>query len=199
MNSGRVMATSLLIAFSALVGQAVALPAGVAACSCVPDPPTIAELAQEGPIAVIVGVVGQQLPDRTPVAVETWFHGEGPTDVVWVSGGSQQMTSCDPVMSAGERRLMVLHGRPGELYSSSPCVANGVLGTQSGDSALAEAVAAFGSGQGPPTPEQTDPPASLQEPTPSLGSGALWIVVAVGAAALMFGGIALLALRRQPR
>jgi hypothetical protein len=198
MNRGRILAASMLITFSAVFVQAVALPSVVRACSCA-DFRSMAEVVAEGDATIVAGVVGRQLPDRTPVAVDTWFHGSGPSDMVWVSGGSQMMTSCDPFMEVGERRVFVLHGRPGELYSVDPCSVGGVIGTENGDAALAEAQALFGTGNVPPTLEPTDPPEGPPAASPLTGEGMLWLAVAVAAAAVMFGGIALLALRRQPR
>lgn len=198
MNRGRTLAASLLVTLSAVFFQAVALPSDVRACSCVAFH-SLAEVVADGDVTIVTGVVGRQLPDRTPVAVATWFHGPGPSDVVWVRGGSQMMTSCDPFMEVGELRVFVLHGRPGEPYSVDPCSVGGVVGTESGDSALAEAEALFGTGSVPPTAEPTEPPASPPPAAPVAGEAMLWIAAALGAAVVMFGGIALLAVRRQPR
>ncbi|MDP8905039.1 MAG: hypothetical protein M3N29_06960 [Chloroflexota bacterium] len=199
MKRGPVLAASLLLCFSALFVQAVALPWPVRACSCMPNPPGMAELAAEGGLTVVAGTVGRALPDRTPVSVDTWFHGDAPSDVVWVSGGSQQMTSCDPVMTAGERRLLVLHGEPGQLYSSNPCVTSGVIGTANGDAALAEAAAVFGTGIAPPTAEPEPTPQAPPTPAAPAGDGLLWVAAAVGAASLLFFSAVVLARRREPR
>ena len=111
--------------------------------------------------------------------------------------GNQMVSSCDPSMTPGERRLMVLHRQEDGTFSYSPCVATGVIGTEEGDAALAEATELF-AGEAPPTPEPTPPPqAPTPEPEPADTSW-LFIGGALGAAVLVFGGVAFLSLRRKP-
>jgi hypothetical protein len=194
---GMVVGAATALTFAAAFFQALAGPLPAFACSCMAPLPTIAEVAQDPNTVVIAGVIGQQLPDRTPVAVDTWFWGPAPTDVVWLSFGNGQMTSCDPFVTVGERRLLVLSRSDANLFSVNPCVASGVIGEPGGDEALAEAQTLFG-GSAPPTPAPTEPPA-VPAPTPAaLDPTWLYVAAVIGGAGLIFAVMALLAVRRRP-
>lgn len=191
-----VLASGVLLALSAAFAQSLAAPLPAMACSCVAPLPSIERVAADPNVVVIAGTIGQQLPDRTPVAVDTWFHGSGPSDVVWLSFGSQSMSSCDPFVSPGERWLMVLHRQDEGIFSYSPCVVSGAIGTDSGDEALAQATEIF-AGQMTPPPGPTEPPISPRPPTTDPAGGWVYIVGALGAAALVFAVVALVGLRRR--
>lgn len=198
MNRRLVLAASLLLTLSAVFLQAVALPGRMFACSCIAPPPTLAEIATTTDAAIVAGTVGRALPDRTPIAVNTWFHGANATEVVWLNVGSQAMTSCDIFMSAGEQRLLVLFPAENGMYSANSCSPGALLGEPGGDEMLAQAVEAFGGGPPPtaePEPVAPIPPA---EPQSGPGAGLIWVAVAVTAAVVLFGAVALLALRRRP-
>jgi hypothetical protein len=192
-----VLATATVLTFVAVFAQALAGPLPALACSCITPMPTMAEVAREPGTVVLAGVVGRQLPDRTPVAVDTWFFGGEATDVVWLSFGSGGMTSCDPVVTAGERRLLVLYRQDTGMYSVNPCVESGVIGTPSGDEALATAQELFG-GAPPPTPAPTDPPAVPPSQPTAIDPSWLYVGAIVGGALLFFGLIALIAIKRRP-
>ncbi|CAN5556489.1 hypothetical protein BH23CHL6_BH23CHL6_13270 [soil metagenome] len=189
---------ALVLAIGALFTQSVVLPARVVACSCAGPPPPLAEIVRENQaqVAIVAGTVGAALPERTPVAVDSWFHGANPTNVVWLAGGTQMMSSCDITMSPGERRLFVLYAQGDGVYSANMCSPGGLIGAPDGDALMLEAASTFG-GQPPPSAEPEAPPAA--EPSPWLGDGLLWVLAAVGVAALLFGAIILVGLRQARR
>ncbi|HVM29357.1 MAG TPA: hypothetical protein VM305_01110 [Candidatus Limnocylindrales bacterium] len=207
-RSLRALGLGFVLALGAVLAQSFVAPLPGLACSCVAPLPSLAEVAREENTVIVVGTIGQQLPDRTPVAVDTWFHGPGATDVVWLGFGSQSMSSCDPFVSPGERRLLVLFRQEqGGTHGYNPCVASGVIGTEAGDEALAQAVELFGAAPTPPEPpeppEATEPPEPTQpplSPRPTPGDpGAGWLFVAgtLAATALIFAVVAIAGLRRR--
>jgi hypothetical protein len=198
MHRGLVTATAILLTVSALFAQSLMLPGRVLACSCAGPPPPLAEIAAADNVTIIAGTVGPALADRTPVAVDAWFHGAAPAEMVWLSGGTQMMTSCDIVMNPGERRLFVLYGQPEGMYSANGCSPSGLIGTAEGNALVAEAQQAFGQPQALPTAEPQNAPPPAPENAPSAaGDGLLWIGAGVGLAVLLFGGVALLAVVRR--
>ena len=211
MDRALVFSAGLVLALVAAFAQALAGPLPALACSCMEPLPGMDSVASQPDTVVLVGTIGQQTPERTPVAVDTWFHGPGISDVVWLSFGTQAMTSCDPFVTPGERRLLVLHRQEDGTFGYSPCVASGVIGTPAGDEAFAEATELFVEAPVRATPEPTGPtgPTGPPEPTeqPATptpapdGAAQGWVFVAgaLGAALLIFGAVALFALRRQPR
>lgn len=190
----KTVSAALVFAFMAYALQSVALPGRVLACSCVTPLPSLAELVDRDQITVVVGIVGQALPDRTPIAVEAWFYGEAATDLVWLSGGANEATSCDVFMSVGEHRLLVLQGGADGLYSTNVCLPGGLIGTPEVDARLAEAAGLFGVAQSPPPAPEPAPNEPL-DLSPWLG-GLTWVAAAAGVAILMFGALALFARRR---
>jgi hypothetical protein len=192
------LAAVAALAFLALAAQALYDPRPALACSCIFPMPTIAQVAAEPGTVVVTGTVAQQLPDRTAIAIDTWYWGEGVTDVAWLSFGSQGMTSCDPFVTVGERRLLVLHRQEPDLFSVNPCVESGVIGTESGDKALAAAIELWGDGSVPPTPAPTAPPESPTPTATSIDPGWLYVAAVAGGGALVLALVALLATRRRP-
>ena len=198
MNRGLVPLVSVWLALAAVFVQSVAVPQAVLACSCISPLPTLQEVVASDPeVSVIVGTVGPAQAEVTPVAVEAWFHGARPADFIWLSGGTQMMTSCDVMMKAGERRLFVLYGSHPGPYSNNMCSPGGALDTAEGAAALADAEALFGAAQPPASPEATDQPAVPLEPSASEGLGWAWLAGGVAAALLVLLVIGLLAARRR--
>ena len=200
MSRSAVLAAAILLTLSAVFLQAVMFPGRALACSCAGPPPPLAEIAAADNVAIVAGTVGRALADRTPVAVDAWFHGVAPAEIVWLSGGSQQMTSCDIFMSPGEQRLFVLYGGPEGLYSANSCSPTAVVGTAEGNALVAEAIQAFGDPQAPPTAEpEPEPPAAPANPTaPQTGGpGMLWVAAGVGLATVLFGAVVLVARLRR--
>jgi hypothetical protein len=193
MHTARPVAAALLVAAAALFVQAIELPIPVQACSCVAPLPTLADVADEEGATIELATVGQQMPDRTPALVNAWFRGAQPADVVWLSGGSNMMSSCDVGVSAGQQWLFVLSGGDAGVYSAISCSPQGMIGTPEGDALLADALAIFGSPQAPPTPEPEQP--SPIDLAPWLG-GLGWVAAAAIVGVLLFGAIALVARRR---
>lgn len=193
MRRGVSFGAALAFAFVACFVQSVVLPGPVLACSCV-EPQPLAEIAATENVAVVAGTVGQALPDRTPLGIDTWFHGANPSDAVWLNTGSQMISSCDIGMSAGQRWLLVLYPADTGMYSAGLCSPHAMLGTPEGEALFEEAAAVFGAGQPIPSPSP-EPPASI-DASPWLG-GIAWVGGAVGAALLLFGALFLLA-RRKP-
>jgi hypothetical protein len=204
MSRPAVIAAAILLTLSAVFAQAVLFPGPALACSCAGPPPPLAEIAAADDVAIIAGSVGPALADRTPVAVDAWFHGAARAELVWLSGGTQQMSSCDILMSPGERRLFVLYGSVEGMYSANSCSPSGRIGTAEGDALVAEAMQAFGAPQPPPTTEpEPEPPAAPQN-QPAAGDGGLpggpgllWIGAGVGLAVLLFGAVILVARVRR--
>ena len=195
------LTAALFLAFAAYSFQAVQLPGRVLACSCAGPPPGLAEAAQRDQVTIVAGTVGRALPDRTPIEVDSWFHGAFPADFVWLSGGTNSGTSCDIFMTAGERRLFVLYGGPSApgangLYSTNLCAPGGAAGTPEGDALLAEAADTFGTPQSPPTREPDPGPPAGVDPSPSRADGIVWVAGALGVGILLFGLIVLIARRR---
>lgn len=197
MGRGSVLAAALALTFMAVFVQALAGPGRALACSCMTPMPTIEEVAREPNTVVLAGVVGPQQPDRTPISVDTWFWGPGPTDVVWLGFGSQMLSSCDPFVTVGERRLMVLYRDETGSFSVNPCVESGVIGTEAGDAAMSSAMELFG-GVAPPTEEPTEPPDNSPPATPAADTGWLYVAAIVGGGGLVLALVVLLALRRRP-
>jgi len=196
------LAAALVFAFVSYAYQAAQIPGRVLACSCVAPLPTLIEVARDEGTSIVVATVGRALPDRTPLTVEGSFVGGPHAEVIWLAGGSQQMTSCDIFMSAGERRLLVVYPGDAGLYSTNSCAPSGLLGTPDGDALLATAIEAFGDPGVPtaPEPEPEPDPESVSpivtEPSPLLGQGLIWVAAAVGAGVLFLGLIVLVARRR---
>ena len=199
------LAAALVFAFVSYAYQAVQVPGRVMACSCMAPLPTLAEVARDEGTSIVVASVGRALPDRTPISVEGWFVGGPQDEVVWLSGGSQMMTSCDMFMTAGERRLLVLSRADQGLFSTNPCAPTGLLGTADGDALLATAIDLFGDPNVPQAPASTSPepepePESVSpvatEPSAGLSPGVVWVAAAVGVGVLFFGAIVLFARRR---
>jgi hypothetical protein len=202
MHRGLLIAASLLLALSALTIQAVALPARTLGCSCVAPLPSLEEIVGSGDdVAVLVGTVGQPLAEMTPIEVEQWFHGARPADVVWINGGQQMMTSCDVMVSAGQRHFLVLYGAPGQPYSTSLCAPNALIGSDEGVQLVAEAEEVFGLGRPPPSaePEPQSEPEVVQPTAADAGGGLLWVLAGVAGAVLLFAAVMLVALRRPAR
>lgn len=193
-----VAAAAILLTLSAVFAQAVMFPGRALACSCAGPPPPLAEIAAADNVAIVAGTVGGALTDRTPVAVDAWFHGAAPAEVVWLSGGTQMASSCDIFMSPGEQRLFVLYGQPEGIYSANSCSPSGVIGTAEGDALVAEAIQAFGQPQAPPTAEpEAEPPAAPPNQPVAGGGGLLWVGAGVGLAVLLFGSVVLVARLRR--
>lgn len=199
MRRGLSVAAALLLAFAVYSFHAIEMPGRVLACCCTEQ--SLVEVVEDGQVTVVAGTVGPSLQDRTPVVLDTWFHGPFPTDVVWLRGGMNSAGSCDAFMSAGERRLLVLYGGPrapgaNGLYSSSVCAPNAVIGTPEGDELFAEALARFG-----PTDVQpsSDQPPVTADVSPWLGEGLLWAAAAFAFGLLLFGAVILVARRRSTR
>lgn len=194
------MAAAFAVAFAALTIHSLALPERVLACSCAWPPPSLAEVAARDQVSVIVGTVGQSLPDRTAIGVETWFHGAFPADVVWLTGGTNMASSCDLPLAVGQRWVLVLNGGPaapgaGGLYSAGSCDPHGELGTPQGNAVLADVIATFGSGESPDPPEAEPPPPI--DVSRWLGGGLVWVAAASGTGVLVLAAIVLAARRRR--
>jgi hypothetical protein len=194
-------AGALLVALSALTFQSVLLPDRAFACSCVADPPTFEETAAQPNVTIVVATVGLGQRNAVPLAVETWFHGDAPSQTIWVRGvpaGGGSM--CELPLFAAQRWLLVLRGGPTDpggdgLYEASFCDQSTQMGTDAGDALFAEAVSLFGLGPGPPSPEpQPQAPIDLK---PWIGEGLIWAIVLFGLGLLFFGLIALVARRRR--
>jgi hypothetical protein len=193
---GWAFAAALAVTLGALMLQALAGPLPARACSCVMPMPSLEEAASQPGAIVVAGVIGPQQPDRTPVQVDTWFSGPAPQELVWMSFGSQMATSCDPSVSVGERRLLVLTRQDEQLFAYNPCVQAGVIGTPEGDAALEQAQALFG-GQPIATPTPTPPPRIGD--TPGMDAARLYVVGAVGIGVLLLVGVVLFATLRRRR
>ena len=192
---GFVVAAAAALTFLAITAQALYDPRPAFACSCITPLPSLAQVASEPNTVIVAGTVAQQFPERTSVTIDTWFWGAAPVDTAWLSFGSQMTTSCDPFVTVGERRLLVMSRQEADLFSVNPCVQSGVIGTPDGDAALAAAEALFEE-VAPPTPSPTAPPES--PPPATIDPGWLYVGGVVGGATLLLLAIALIAIRRRP-
>jgi len=185
--------------------QAVQLPGRALACSCAEAPALAQEVADDpGRLTIVAGTIGVAQPDRTPVAVDTWFHGAFAAETIWLRGGTHSMSSCDVMVSAGERRVMVLWGGPPSAlqpgsdgnYSTSLCSSNALMGTDEGDAVFAQATALFGPGQALKPPDE--PPAAPTDSSPSSAESVVWLGAAIAAGLVLFVSVAFVA-RRRPQ
>jgi hypothetical protein len=196
LRHGIVATTVIALTLAAFFAQSIYGPGRALACSCIQPMPTLEQVAADPGTVVVAGTIGPQAAERTPVQVDSWFLGANPQPLIWLSFGKELMTSCDPVVTEGERRLLVLSRHDENLYGVNPCVAeSGVIGTEAGDAALAAANRLWGEGAALPTPEPTPPPQIVD--TPGLDTARLYIVGAVGAGVLVFAAVILLALLRR--
>ena len=197
----RPFAASVLLVFCAVFAQAVELPQPVLACSCA-GPPSFADVVGQPDAVVFVGTVGRQVVDRIPISVDTWFHGEGATDIVWVQSGEipdgrggVTINTCGPFFSAGETRIIVAYGMPPGLLTSGSCAPGAHVDTPEGQALINEATLVFGAPQPPPSP--VPEPAAPIDLTPWLG-GLGWVALLAAVSLAIFGAIALFARRQRP-
>lgn len=189
---------SALLTVSALSLQAVAMPGPAFACSCPGPPPPLAEIVVEGDVAVVIGVPGQPLGEVTPLATEAWYFGNDLADTIWLRGGTGMLSSCDVFLTTGQPYLLVLERDATDgVYATNSCAPSAQIGTAEGDVLVAEAEEAFGAPQSPPAPAPE--PDALPDPSPWLGGGLVWVFAGVGAAAVLFVGALVIAVRRQRR
>jgi hypothetical protein len=191
------VAAAIVLALGAFLGQSVAVPPRVVACSCA-GPPSLAGVADDPNVSIVAGTVGVPLPDVTPLAVDLWFRGAEPTDVLMLNGGTQSASSCDIGLKPGGRYLLVLYGEAGGTYSANMCAPNAMLGTPDGELLLAEVIELVGAGAPPPESQSESEPEPPAGPSPWLGSGLLWILAAIGVAFLLFAALAVVVTRRKP-
>lgn len=221
------LAAALFLAFAAYSFQAVQLPGRAVACSCA-GPPSLQELGRSKTVVLVIGKIGPRGPITTPVTVEGWFL--GPQDLgstIRVASGESFGSSCDVYLATGERWLMTLY-LDQVPPAPSTCSLNGLLGTPSGDSLLAEAMALFGPPTRPPptsaspsagpsvppptptvapSPDSTPTPANNSAPGPTTvvspppwrADGAFWAAAAFAVGVLILGAVVLIAKRRPAR
>jgi hypothetical protein len=166
---------SLLLAVGLLLGFGTAVPRVAMACSCIGPQPLDAYAGEE--TVIMAGeVVG---PDEGGIrfAVENWFSGTEPAELVRIAGDWENGGMCGLgfVPAEGTRWVGVAWRPPSddplaELDANqnlqvSICQPFMDLDTPEGQALFEEAVAAFGDGGGaPPGAPQTPPPAESPPP-----------------------------------
>ena len=177
---------ALILAAGAFWLQALAVPAPTFACSC-PGGIRLAELAADGD-SIVIAIV----EDRNTINVTHTFAGEAERGLMQIRGLGPHEDACQEAALSGETWLFSLREHAGR-WSTSLCTLNGLIGTDYGDSLLAEAIELFGPILPPTSAEDLAEPGNKTTQTGSAGSyGA---ALAIGAGVLMF---VLLVARRRP-
>ena len=195
----RLLAGVTSLAFVLVPYLALALP--VAACDCMAMEP-MAAYAGSPERVIFSGTVQMPEPAGTPVVVTRWFQGEGAAGIVRIKGEwGQGGASCEtPMPPAGTEWIFVASRFEGEL-AVNLCTPHAATGTDAGAAMLADAIATFGDGGGPPPGEQPVPEAPAQPPQGSGGAAVDSILVApaIGlvAVVVLIGGALLVARGRR--
>ena len=93
------------------------------AASCLPLSDRL-PAADDPFVAVFVGTVTEVVePAVTELAVDQWFAGEGPTDLVLVTGGRdpQTITSADWMPAPGQQYVVVATGSASGAFETAVC------------------------------------------------------------------------------
>ena len=195
----RLLAGVTSLAFVLVPYLALALP--VAACDCMAMEP-MAAYAGSPERVIFSGTVQLPEPAGTPVVVTRWFQGEGAAGIVRIKGEwGQGGASCEtPMPPAGTEWIFVASRFEGEL-AVNLCTPHAAIGSDAGAAMLADAIATFGDGGGPPPGEQPVPEAPAQPPQGAGGAAVDSILVApaIGlvAVVVLIGGALLVARGRR--
>ena len=195
----RLLAGVTSLAFVLVPYLALALP--VAACDCMAMEP-MAAYAGSPERVIFSGTVQMPEPAGTPVVVTRWFQGEGAAGIVRIKGEwGQGGASCEtPMPPAGTEWIFVASRFDGEL-AVNLCTPHAAIGSDPGAAMLADAIATFGDGGGPPPGEQPVPEAPAQPPQGAGGAAVDSILVApaIGlvAVVVLIGGALLVARGRR--
>jgi hypothetical protein len=187
-------ATSLALVLVAYL--ALALP--VAACDCMAMQP-MASYADSPEWAIFSGTVQAPEAQGTPVLVTRWFQGEGAAGIVWIQGQwGIGGASCEtPLPPAGTEWIFIASRFEGEL-AVNLCTPHAAIASDAGAAMLADAVATFGNGGGPP-PGVSSPPGPA---APVQGAAVDPVPIAATLGVVAIGGLAagvLLVLRGRRR
>ena len=148
------------VLLAALLARQLALPGGVAACSCAGDPNAGFSGQEE---AVFTGIVG--MPDaRGPYAfrVESWFKGGTEAQVLVNSerqvfpDGSTAINTCGLHFEVGDH-LLLTAAVVEDVLTPGLCAPHAVVDSPEGQRLIAAATAAFGEPRAPGAPPGTGP------------------------------------------
>jgi hypothetical protein len=175
---------ALALAAGAFWLQAIAVPTSTFACSCVP-PAGLEEVAADGDSIVLAIVEG----DNT-ISITHVFSGAAELGVVRISGLGPHSDGCQEGALAHETWLFSLSRHAGR-WSTTICALNGLIGSDRGDSVLAEAIELFG----PILPSTSaEDLAELGDTTSQIrGAGGAALAIAAGVLSILF-----LVARRRP-
>jgi len=171
-------ATSLVLAIGLVLGVGTAVPRAALACSCVGPQPLEAYVGEEN--VIFAGQVVAEPQPGVRYAVENWFSGTEPAELVRVAGDWENggMCSLGFVPAEGTRWVGVAWRPPtddplaeleaNENLTVSICQPFLDLDTPEGQALFAEAVATFGEGtvDPPPDPASPESPDPAQTPVP---------------------------------
>ena len=179
-------AETLLLALALAAGafwlQAIAVPTSTFACSCVP-PADLEEVAADGDSIVIAIVEGKKT-----INVTHTFTGAAELGLMQIRGLGPHSDACQEGALEGETWLFSLSRHAGR-WSTTICELNGLIGTDYGDSLLAEAIELFGPILPPTSAED------LGDTSTQIGGPGYGAALAIGAGVLIF---VLIVARRRP-
>ena len=178
------MLLALALAAGAFWLQAMAFPVSTFACSCIPAD-NLREVAADGKSIVLATVEARIGVNFHTVSVTHTFAGDAEPGELRVHGLGPYSDACQQGAVVGETWLFSLAGY-GRKWTTTSCDLNGRIGTDEGDSLLAEAVKRFG----PILPDTSTHDAQITSPPGSYGA-----VLAIGAGVVVF---VLLTLRWRP-
>jgi hypothetical protein len=168
---------SLLLAVGLLLGFGTAVPQIVHACSCVGPQPLEAYAGEEN--VIFAGQVVAEPQPGVRYAVENWFSGTEPAELIRVAGDWENGGMCGLglVPAEGSRWVGVAWRPPsdnplGELEANenltvSICQPFLDLDSPEGQELFAEAVATFGEGTVDPPPDPASPESPVPGTTPA--------------------------------
>lgn len=187
MSVTRRLVPALLLA----IGFASFAAREASACSALAEPPTLKDLGPNQ--VVVVGTIGDRIPSGRVFHVERWFNGAAPmTPIIIAFKEGPAVGDCSYPVATGQRLIIAPEmGADGTLAAMLPTLQADPNSDQ-GRAYLAEAVALYGEGvaleeQAAPGPVAPTPPSS-----------GLVISGLVGAVAVLFGAVAVIARRRTP-
>jgi hypothetical protein len=142
-------------ALSTLVGVSLLAPVGTAACSPGPDP-TIEALGPKQ--VVVVGTIGERVPNGRLFHVERWYNGGVPiTPIVIAFKEGAPVGDCSYIVTTGTRLIIAPEMEPGGRLSANLGTIQGDPNTADGRKWVDEAVRLFGAGVVPGAAARTAP------------------------------------------
>ena len=182
----KVRGIALIIGLS--VGT-LAMPAAVAACSCV-TPENIVDAAGRQPgSAVFTATAGARIGDEIPVVVTRWLVGPPPAGAVVLKGAPPGDMCGSTSPPPGGEYLFVTYQNEIARFNINGCSVQADVASPEGQALLARAMGRFGPGVAPdPDPPPTAAPSADMATFAGTAIGALGpliLVVAFGAGLIL--------------